>query len=285
MTGSELRDNWGEISNVNPGQLTLLDTVIADNLGVQNGPLGDVGPGALSNSGEAALTRVSMLNNDGGLGGAIRNFGSLTIRDSTIAGNSGLPGAIDSSFEGSSLTLVNTTVSGNTAKTDETAGAIELWDGTILSSTIVDNKGANEAVWLRSAQIANTVIADNESTAVATSPDCGSGIFDVPGSFTSLGYNLLENGSGCVADGAADTDILGVDPGLGPLQDNGGTTLSHMPLPGSALIDAGSPAKSPHAASACPARDQLGVKRPQDGDGDGTARCDIGAIERPASRR
>ena len=285
MTNSELRDNWGAISNVNPGRLTMSDTVIADNLGVQDGPLGDVGPGALSNSGEAELTRVSMLNNAGGLGGAIRNFGSLTIRDSTIAGNSGLPGAIDSSFEGSSLTMVNTTVSGNKAKTDETAGAIAMWNGMILSSTIVDNQGANEAVWLRAAQIANTVIADNVATAVPTSPDCGSGIFDVPGSFTSLGYNLLENGTGCIADGAADTDILGVDPGLGPLQDNGGTTLSHMPLPGSALIDAGSPTKSPHAASACPSRDQLGVKRPQDGDGDGTARCDIGAVERPAAGR
>ncbi len=86
------------------------------------------------------------------------------------------------------------------------------------------------------------------ATALTGSADCGSGLFDVPGSFTSLGYNLLENGAGCVADGDTTTNIFGVDPDLGPLQDNGGTTLSHMPLPGSPLIDAGSPAESPHAA-------------------------------------
>ncbi len=129
---SELRDNWGPITNVSPGRLTVIDTVTSDNLGVLSGPLGDIGPGALLNGGEAELIRVSVLDNDGGLGGAIQNFGVLTVRDSTIAGNTGMPGAIDSSFEGSSLTLVNTTVSGNKAQGQETAGAIMLWDGVIL---------------------------------------------------------------------------------------------------------------------------------------------------------
>ena len=45
---SELRDNWGPITNVSPGRLTLIDTVTSDNLGVLSGPLGDIGPGAFS---------------------------------------------------------------------------------------------------------------------------------------------------------------------------------------------------------------------------------------------
>lgn len=52
------------------------------------------------------------------------------------------------------------------------------------------------------------------------------------------------------------------------------------PLPTSPLIDA-IPAGSP----ACPAADVdvVGTSRPIDGDGDGVAACDIGAVERPAA--
>jgi CSLREA domain-containing protein len=284
MRDSEMRDNWGGISNVG-GHVELFDTVIAENVGTLTGPLGDQGPGAMSNSGTAELTRVSVLDNDGGFGGAIANSGKLTIQESTIAGNSGVPGAIDSSYEGSSLTLVNTTVSGNSAKGDEAPSALSMWDGLLRSTTIVDNVGAWEAVWVRSGEFANTIIADNVSTYGGSSVDCGSGIYETPGAFSSLGYNLIENGDNCVAQGDSSTDIRGVDPLLGPLANNGGTTLSHLPLPGSVLIDAGNPAKPSNALAACPPRDQLGTRRPQDGDGDRKARCDIGAVERVATRR
>jgi hypothetical protein len=36
-------------------------------------------------------------------------------------------------------------------------------------------------------------------------------------------------------------DQINTDPLLGPLQDNGGPTLTHLPLPGSPAIDAGDP--------------------------------------------
>jgi len=53
---------------------------------------------------------------------------------------------------------------------------------------------------------------------------------------------------------------------LGPLQDNGGDTLTHALLPSSPAIDAGD-------ADNCPATDQRGIPRPQG------AGCDIGAYE------
>ena len=58
-----------------------------------------------------------------------------------------------------------------------------------------------------------------------------------------------------------------IDPGIGPLADNGGPTLTHALLAGSPAINAAS-------AQDCPPTDQRGVARPQG------AACDIGSYER-----
>jgi hypothetical protein len=65
---------------------------------------------------------------------------------------------------------------------------------------------------------------------------------------------------------------------LGPLADNGGPTLTHMPQPGSPAID--------FVAGGCPppTTDQRGTKRPVDGDDNGSARCDVGAVEYKAAQ-
>lgn len=95
-------------------------------------------------------------------------------------------------------------------------------------------------------------------------PDCG-------GTITSLGHNILGDASGCSVT-LAPTDRMG-DAGL--------ATLRHHVIPllrESAAIDAGDD-------SACPPRDQLGVRR-RDGDRDGIIVCDIGAVEfRPGRHR
>ena len=86
----------------------------------------------------------------------------------------------------------------------------------------------------------------------------------------SGGNNVDQDGSFGLA-GAGDQN--GVNPLLGPLQNNGGgTRLTHALLGGSPAIDAG-------GAAVCPGTDERGVGRPQDGNGDGTAVCDIGAVE------
>jgi hypothetical protein len=62
-------------------------------------------------------------------------------------------------------------------------------------------------------------------------------------------------------------------PGLGPLADNGGPTLTHALKQGSRAID--------HIDNSdAPATDQRGAVRPQDGDGNGSRFADIGAFER-----
>ena len=67
-------------------------------------------------------------------------------------------------------------------------------------------------------------------------------------------------------------NILGSDPLLDYLASNGGETRTHVLLAGSPAIDAGKP------GAGIP-WDQRGIQRPQDGNGDESFICDIGAVE------
>ena len=74
-------------------------------------------------------------------------------------------------------------------------------------------------------------------------------------------------------------DVTLADPQLGELQNNGGPTLTHAPLPGSPAIDAGNSLGCRDHFGVPLARDQRGFARTVDGDDNGTVRCDIGAVE------
>ena len=102
--------------------------------------------------------------------------------------------------------------------------------------------------------LVNTIISGNTSS---SGNNCS-------GAITSQGHNLASDGT-CVL--VATGDLSGMDPLLGPLQNNGGSTQTHALLSGSPAIDAGD-------NKVCPAADQRGVARPQG------ATCDIGAYER-----
>ena len=275
---SQIVDNVGGIANVGPGRLRIYDTTIARNTGTNSGPFGGVAPSVLSNGGDAKLVRVSVLDNSGTEDSSpISNGGSISLIDSVIARNKGETGAIDSSADGSNLRLVNTTVSGNRGTS---YGALRMSSGLLRSSTIVGNMVENDGpagISIETARIANTVIAGNSGP--TASPDCSGVAFGEQGLITSLGAVFLQDGPGCDIVGDTSTNFSGLDPVLGPLTDNGGPTLSHMPMRGSPLIDSGSPL-APGSGAACAPRDQRGVLRPKDGNGDGAARCDIGSIER-----
>lgn len=118
-------------------------------------------------------------------------------------------------------------------------------------------------------QIANTILARN----VAITGDVYSVVSDGQGTFTNQGYNLV--GTADRITGLLASDLTGVDPSLGPLQDNGGTTPTYALLEGSAAIDGGTRSGL--------AFDQRGLPRTLDcrdvinsAGGDGT---DIGAVE------
>jgi len=85
--------------------------------------------------------------------------------------------------------------------------------------------------------------------------------------------NLIEDAANAcgLADGV-NWNIIGADPMLSPLAYYGGWTKTQALQPGSPAIDTGTD-------SGCPSTDQRGKPRPDDGDLNGTATCDIGAVE------
>ena len=66
-------------------------------------------------------------------------------------------------------------------------------------------------------------------------------------------------------------DQVDVDPMLGPLTNNGGSTPTRARADELPAVDAGN-------AAICPALDQRGFGRLADGDDDGNASCDVGAF-------
>src|SRR5262249_6344201 len=140
----------------------------------------------------------------------------------------------------------------------------------LRSSTITRNVGAGGSGGVAGNVAAgNTIISDNSS---GTASDC-------TGTLTSLGYDLIENTTGCTIAGDTPTNIVGVPARLAPLSDNGGPTQTHAPFSTSPAIDAGDPAGCTADEDLTLTEDQRHEARSLDGDADGTARCDIGALE------
>ena len=90
---------------------------------------------------------------------------------------------------------------------------------------------------------------------------------DPNATISSLGYNLLEDGTDSGLTDGVNNDIVGASALLGPLANNGGPTPTHRPDPASPARDA------IPAASCSVALDQRGNPRPTGG------ACDIGSVE------
>jgi hypothetical protein len=140
---------------------------------------------------------------------------------------------------------VNTTISGNSAGTS--GGGIYKIGGSnhvslrVTNSTITGNSAPSGG------GIYNTVFAVGSvveiSNTILNAGASGENIFNDGGTITSLGYNLSSDDGGGYLTGPGDQ--INTDPLIGPLQDNGGPTLTHALLPASPAIDAGDPNFAP----------------------------------------
>jgi streptogramin lyase len=221
--------------------------------GVPHGP--DQG-GGLYNAGILTVSACTIAHNVAqSQGGGIYNRGSLSLHDSDVSNNTLVPtfdyyyGYAYPTFgggifndRGGTLTVTNCTITGNLAGsgTYDLSGGGGLFNNgsgvaTVQSSTIAAN-GADYGDGLSNSgtlNLRNSIVAGNG----------GSGAPDVSGRLTTSGHNLIGNPAG--GTGFDATDLLGVDPLLGPLQNNGGPTQTMALLPGSPAIGAGDSSGAP----------------------------------------
>jgi hypothetical protein len=266
--------------------LTVSSCTLAGNVATDGG-------GAIFNNGTSsrptsATARLTVVNctfsgNSAHHGGGIESDGSgasatATILGSTFNGNYGdTYGGALANGPGSSLNIRNCTISGNAAGAGFGGGGIENFGGTVtvLCSTLVGNSvpsgdhGAGILTEGGTLTIGSTIFDNSNSPGDNIHLDATGA-----GTVTSLGFNLHSpDFSNALFNQPTDRAAY---PMLGPLQNNGGPTWTHAPLPGSPAIDQGFNFSGSASDQRGGARtvDYSGVANAPDGDG-----TDIGAVE------
>ncbi len=251
MTG--LTITAGKISNLGGGiavdvstALSMTDCTVTGNTSTTTEGGGIFSQGALT------LTRCAVVNNTANsfAGGITLTIGTSTLTNCTIAGNTATSGGgAGLDINGSAhVTLLNCTVTGNSNQGN--GGGINNENSGTLTM------GA-------------TIVAGNTTT--GTSPDMTNA-----GTFTSNDYNLVGNNTGgptfTGTHEKIGTAATPINPLLGPVQDNGGSTPTAALLTGSPAID---------AANSTLTDDQRGAPRPVDTAGVANVGngSDIGAFE------
>jgi hypothetical protein len=266
VTLQELTIRYGHVPDFlggglsNAGTLTLIHSIVRGNKAWEGG--------GFLNLGTATFTNSAVYGNTGAEGsGGLYNAGTLTLTQSTVHGNTTI--AYGGGIENDGiLTLTQSTVSGNTAYIG--GGLYNYYSGTLtLTNSTVSGNAATAYLAYGGGLYNDEGTLTLTSSIVAQNP-AGGDCRNSYGSITSTGYNLDSDGS-CQL--TAPTDQPSTDPRLGPLQDNGGPTLTHALLPGSPAIDA-----IPWGTNGCGTTvfsDQRWRARPQPAGG----ACDIGAYE------
>ncbi len=264
--------NGGGIHN--SATLNISNSTVSGNSAYSND-----GGGIYQGGGTANLTNVTLSGNIAHYGGGITTSGGdVTLLDTTVSGNtSNYGGAIF--MNGGTATFSNSTLSSNTAY--QYGGGVYINTGATLyfnNATIANNYsnwdgiGGEDGGGIKEAggtvYIQNTILANNyiwNGISLPTADDC-------KGTLNSADYNFIGTTSGCAFVGTTANHKTG-DPKLGPLQNNGGATLTHALLPASPAIDAGNVSGCKDQIAVPLLTDQRGWHRPFG------PHCDIGAYE------
>lgn len=233
------------------GSPTLTNVTLRDNSVVTEGG------GMYNYNGSPALTNVTFYGNSAGLGGGMHTYGGgPALKNVTFSSNSARNHGGGMSNDGGSPALANVTFYSNSAGT--WGGGIFTYGGHLVLTNVTFS--GNSAGWGGGVYNRNTLTSPTVSNTILWGNAGG----EVDGTSSTITDSIVQGG--CPA-GWTCTNVLSVDPQLGPLQDNGGYTET-MALPANSLaIDTGG------VINPCVADDQRGVARPQG------FRCDMGAYE------
>jgi hypothetical protein len=263
ITGNSAAGNIGggihnDGDNIGHATLQINNSLITNNSGgIYNDAL-QAGTATL------VITHSTLSNNNAG--DAINNDGwscifcgngttSVQITDSAITGNPGNAIYRDTGRENCgnfcpvTVSITNSTISGNGGGVYNST----LSDTVVNNSTISDNgSGIYNDGGALGTSVFNTTMSNNGveiRNDGARGLTMGNTIFNVTsgghsivsdfGTVTSYGYNVSSDDGGGYLSGPGDQ--INTDPLLGPLQDNGGLTLTHALLPGSPAINGGDP--------------------------------------------
>ncbi len=299
LTANTAQDGGGGIYSVSRDGSSV--TVIVDHSTLNGNSVSggrDVdGGGAIYNFGDfasATLTVSSSTLNDNSAnrsnGGGIRNRGGArgsspalaTIVSSTLSGNTAnYGGAIYNAHSRDGFSTIATVVLGNSTLSGNLAvfgGALVNDDGdaTVLACTLSGNSASGHTGGI-SGSVPRNGVGGGSTKVGYTILKHGQGA-NLNGKVDSLGFNVSSDSGAGFLTGTG--DLINRDPRLGPLADNGGPTLTHLPQAGSPALDRGS---SDLMATLGLTTDQRGLSRLFDDPGtpnaalaDGT---DIGAVE------
>jgi hypothetical protein len=243
-----------------------------------------------------SITNTTIVGNGayagGGFGGKYVNAAEhWTISHSTFTGNGSFyGGGINLGIVTGSFDLVDSTISGNEA---QVGGGVNMFenaskyqDSSQFNNSTIASNYANDTgggIYLGNTYgpssppntvfpvpLFSTIVADNQQNG----PDNDLEVNDPSRDGFGLSFSLVEApGNATITQTPAGSSILGVDPQLGALGDNGGPTLTQLPAITSPVVDKGS-------APGSLTTDQRGQPRTVDTScanaSDGT---DIGSVE------
>lgn len=267
----------------NSGTLTMQNSDVSENTA-------DWGGGIYSRGAPTLINSTVFGNSAGFDGGGLLNFETLTLIDSTVADNAAGQSGGGIANEAGMLEVTGTTLSGNAAAAAGGAlfnpgGAIADLENTTVSGNTAETGGGIYTGGEIS--LASATLAANDAPTASAIYDPGnpsSGLRSIMSTLIegdcsglaldSRGHNIESPGDTCgfdqETDGPAEAQL-----DLGPLEDNGGPTMTHALSDNSVAVDRIPQEDCVDAAGEPLTKDQRGEPRPA---GVGSA-CDVGAFE------